>query len=63
MQLAAALHDIGKMIVPLSVMNKATRLDGGLEKIEERFKLLKAYCEIDFLKGKIAEEVFAEEVV
>ena len=62
LQLAAALHDIGKMIVPLSVMNKATRLDGGLEKIEERFKLLKAYYEIDFLKGKITEEVFEEKI-
>ena len=62
LQLAAALHDIGKMIVPLSVMNKATRLDGGLEKIEERFKLLKAYYEIDFLKGKISQAVFEEKI-
>lgn len=58
--LAAALHDIGKMIVPLSVMNKATRLDGDLIKIEERFKLLRAYYEIDFLKGKISKEIFEE---
>lgn len=60
--LAAALHDIGKMIVPLSVMNKATRLDGGLIKIEERFKLLKAYYEIDLLKGKIGKEFFDEKI-
>lgn len=58
LRLAAALHDIGKMIVPLSVMNKATRLDGGIDKIEERFKLLKAYYEIDFLKGNISREEF-----
>lgn len=50
--LSAALHDIGKMIVPLSVMNKATRLDGGVDKIAERFRLLKAYYEIDYLKQK-----------
>lgn len=62
LQLAAALHDIGKMIIPLSVMNKATRLDGGLVKIEERFKLLKAYYEIDFLKGKISQEIFKEKI-
>ena len=62
LQLAAALHDIGKMIVPLSVMNKATRLDGGIEKIEDRFKLLKAYYEIDYLKGKISKEVFEEKL-
>mgnify|MGYP003305465696 FL=1 len=60
LHLSAALHDIGKMIVPLSVMNKATRLDGGLVKIEERFKLLKAYYEIDFLKGRISREDFEE---
>ena len=62
LHLSAALHDIGKMVVPLSVMNKATRLDGGLVKIEERFKLLKAYYEIDFLKGKITPNLFEEKV-
>ena len=62
LHLSAALHDIGKMIIPLSVMNKATRLDGGLVKIEERFKLLKAYYEIDFLKGKITKELFDEKI-
>ena len=60
--LAAALHDIGKMIVPLSVMNKSTRLNGGFVKIEERFKLLKAYYEIDFLKGRIGNDIFEEKV-
>lgn len=58
LHLSAALHDIGKMIVPLSVMNKATRLDGGIVKIEERFRLLKAYYEIDYLKEKITKEEF-----
>lgn len=62
LQLAAALHDIGKMIVPLSVMNKATRLDGGLVTIEERFKLLKAYYEIDFLRGKLSREAYEEKI-
>ena len=58
LHLAAALHDIGKMIVPLSVMNKSTRLNGGTEKIKERFQLLKAYYEIDYLKEKITKEEF-----
>lgn len=62
LQLAAALHDIGKMIVPLSVMNKATRLDSEIEKIEDRFKLLKAYYEIDYLKGKIEKGAFETRV-
>lgn len=62
LHLAAALHDIGKMIVPLSVMNKATRLDEGFNKVQERFLLLKAYYEIDYLKGKILEEEFQEKI-
>lgn len=53
LELAALLHDIGKMVVPLSVMNRATRLDKGIEKVDERFKLLKAFYEIDMLRGRI----------
>ena len=60
LQLAALLHDIGKMIVPRSVMNRATRLDGDMKAVEERFKLLKCYYEIDYLKGKITEEAYRE---
>lgn len=53
--LAAALHDIGKMVVPLSVMNKTSRLDGHLKEVTDRYRLLEAYCEIDVLKGRITE--------
>lgn len=53
-ELAALLHDIGKMIVPLSVMNRATRLEEGLETIRQRYQLLKAYYKIDFLEGRIS---------
>lgn len=58
--MAAYLHDIGKMIVPLAVMNKASRLDKRLPAIKARFKLLKAYFEIDYLKGIITEENFIQ---
>lgn len=58
LMLAALVHDIGKMVVPLSIMNKATRLDTELEKIDERFKLLRALYEIDMLKGDITEEKY-----
>lgn len=58
LQLAALLHDIGKMIVPKSVMNRATRLDTDMPTVEERFKLLECYYEIDYLKGKITKEAF-----
>lgn len=56
LELASTLHDIGKMIVPLSVMNKSTRLDSHLEKIEERYKRIAAYYEIDYLKGRMSGE-------
>lgn len=62
LQLAAALHDIGKMVIPLSVMNKATRLDERLEKVEDRFKLLMAYYEADGLKGRITKEEAEEKI-
>ena len=40
LRLAATLHDIGKMIIPKAVMNKATRLDKNIEKLDDRYKLL-----------------------
>lgn len=58
--LAALLHDIGKMIVPLSVMNRATRLDNDIEKLEDRFQLIRSYYEIDMLRGSITEEEYLE---
>ena len=60
LQLAALLHDIGKMIVPRSVMNRATRMDRDMAALEDRFALLKCYYEIDFLKGKITEAQYKE---
>lgn len=56
--LAAALHDIGKMIVPLGVMNKSTRLDERLDTIRRRFALLRVLYERDMLRGHITEEAY-----
>lgn len=55
MELAALVHDIGKMIVPLSVMNRATRLDEEIQQVEDRFALIRAKLEIDYLRGRISE--------
>ena len=63
LQLAALLHDIGKMIVPRSVMNRATRMDKDMPILESRIELLKSYYEIDLLKGKITEDAFQEKKV
>lgn len=58
LELAALLHDIGKMIIPKSVMNRATRLDSDMAAFEDRIALLKCYYEIDSLKGKISKEEY-----
>lgn len=54
--LAALLHDIGKMIIPLSVMNRSTRLDREKKSVEDRFALLEAYVKIDILEGRLDKE-------
>ena len=56
LRLAATLHDVGKMIIPKAVMNKATRLDKNIEKLDDRYKLLKVYYETEILSGRMSEE-------
>lgn len=60
--LAAKLHDIGKIVTPLSIMNKATRLEGQIEKIKERFMLLEAYLKIDYLEHRIQHHTYLQEI-
>ncbi len=54
--LAATLHDIGKMVVPLEVMDKSTRLGCHMVMVKERFRLIRAYIERDFYRGDISED-------
>lgn len=56
--LAALLHDIGKMIIPIKVLNRPTRLDKEIYQIEKRFELLASYYEVDMLRGRITEEEY-----
>lgn len=63
--MAAFLHDIGKMIVPIGVMNKQTRLDSHLERMESRLENIELRLQIDRLHGEISQECYekrAEEV-
>ncbi len=56
LQLAALLHDIGKMVIPRSIMNRATRLDGYEREIKDRFRLIQCCCERDFYRGVMTKE-------
>ena len=50
------LHDVGKMVVPLEVMNKESRLGDGLERVQSRFAAMKLLTKIELLEGKISEQ-------
>ena len=56
--LAAFLHDIGKMIVPLEVMNKQTRLEHQIDAIENRLDTIELKYTIDKLEGFLSQEQF-----
>ncbi|MDO4488858.1 MAG: HD domain-containing phosphohydrolase [Eubacteriales bacterium] len=60
LMLAAYLHDIGKMIVPLEVMNKETRLEHRLGDIEKRLEIIGLKCKIDILRGDMSTEAYEE---
>lgn len=58
--LGALLHDIGKITVPTKVMNKATRLEGNLEKIEARFLLFQTRYKVQLLENRLTKEEYDE---
>ena len=58
LQLAALLHDIGKITIPRSIMNRATRLDHDIHTVDMRFELLRSLYETDMLRGRISQEEY-----
>jgi HD-GYP domain-containing protein (c-di-GMP phosphodiesterase class II) len=50
------LHDIGKLVVPLGVMDKESRLGSKAAWVMHRFQTIELQNEIDFLKGSIDEK-------
>ena len=54
--LAAMLHDIGKMDVPLEVMDKPTKLGANEERLRSRLDMIALRLENDALKGTISKE-------
>lgn len=61
LELAALMHDIGKLVTPLEVMNKETRLAGRLETVLARFKYIRALKQIACLEGHSTPEQYKEE--
>lgn len=62
--MAIWLHDIGKLVIPLEIMDKQSRLGECLPEIEHRFEIITLITRIDMLTGKISragyEEINAE---
>ena len=52
------LHDVGKLAVPLEVMDKATRLSDKMDRIEERYEKIRLLDRIALLEGRIFEDEF-----
>lgn len=60
--MAAKLHDVGKMIIPLSIMNKADRLADRLPLMRERWHYLRLGLKCDLLEGKFDSDLYSTEV-
>ena len=46
------LHDVGKLVIPLEVMDKATRLADQITEIRHRFREIGLLARIDYLEGR-----------
>lgn len=56
--MAAWLHDVGKVVTPLEVMNKATRLDMHFPMVMDRFEIMRLNCVVDHLSKNTTDEEF-----
>ena len=54
------LHDIGKLITPLSVMNKNTRLGEKLKDLENRYEKIGLLMKLDKANGKISFDEYSK---
>lgn len=60
-EIAAKMHDVGKISMPESIIDKATKLQlmlDGINIIKERSEILKRDFEILLLKGKLSQEEY-----
>ena len=52
--LSVWLHDVGKLVVPLEVMDKESRLGPALEEISQRFRLMSLLERVAVLEGRLS---------
>ena len=62
LNLAAFLHDIGKLVTPLSIMDKADRLGSRITTLEYRFDIKELQLERDFQGGKHSKDEFDRQI-
>ena len=60
--MAGFLHDVGKIVTPLEVMDKACRLGSRLPVIMQRFEIKKQFDKVIFWSGKMTKEEYEEQV-
>ena len=58
--MGALLHDIGKMAIPIEVMNKETRLGGREVEIQKRLEMFKLEAKVSLLEKKTDEVCYNE---
>jgi HD-GYP domain-containing protein (c-di-GMP phosphodiesterase class II) len=60
LQIAGGLHDVGKVTTPVHIMDKATKLERIVDRVDEvkvRFELVKRDLEVEHLKKVVANGV------
>ena len=62
LMLAAMLHDVGKVVIPLEVMNKSDRLSSMLPVMRMRWKYIKLIIENKHLSGEMNDAEYEKSV-
>ena len=60
--LAAMLPDVGKMIIPLNILHKATRFEARIDNMLLRYKLINACINNKYLSNEISKEEYDKEI-
>ena len=60
--MAALVHDVGKLITPIEIMNKPDRLDYRLPIMEMRWKYFKAVLKLEMVDGFISKQEYEEKL-